>query len=166
MTTIELPIKDLTLDPGCQPRAEMNQAVVDEYAIAMAEDKEFEPVVVFHDGHQYWLVDGWHRVAAAKQAGLDTISVVVRKGNRRDAILFAAGTNATHGLRRTNSDKRRAVTTLLGDPEWSQWSDAKLPGGATSHIRLLVNSGRPQLVTVSSRRSAGARTVSFGTLRT
>lgn len=41
-------------------------------------------------------------------------------------MLFSVGANAAHGLRRTNEDKRRAVTTLLSDPEWSAWSDSKI----------------------------------------
>jgi DNA N-6-adenine-methyltransferase (Dam) len=36
------------------------------------------------------------------------------------------GTNATHGLRRTNADKRRAVETLLRDEEWSKWSNREI----------------------------------------
>ncbi|MDR9404902.1 MAG: hypothetical protein RI580_15855 [Halothece sp. Uz-M2-17] len=43
---------------------------------------------------------------------------------QRDAILHSVGANATHGLRRSNQDKRKAVVTLLQDNEWSQWSDA------------------------------------------
>ena len=39
------------------------------------------------------------------------------KGTQRDAILWSISANATHGLRRTNEDKRRAVTRLLQDPE-------------------------------------------------
>lgn len=38
----------------------------------------------------------------------------------RDAILWSCGANATHGVRRTNEDKRRAVMKLLNDPEWSE----------------------------------------------
>jgi hypothetical protein len=34
----------------------------------------------------------------------------------REAILHSVGSNATHGLRRTNEDKRRAVKILLEDP--------------------------------------------------
>ena len=41
-------------------------------------------------------------------------------------MLFSVGANATHGLRRTNDDKRRAVLTLLSDAEWSQWSDREI----------------------------------------
>jgi hypothetical protein len=36
------------------------------------------------------------------------------------------GANAKQGLRRTNSDKQKAVITLLQDPEWSQWSDRSI----------------------------------------
>ncbi len=37
--------------------------------------------------------------------------------------MFSLGVNSTHGLRRSNTDKRKAVMTLLQDSEWSQWSD-------------------------------------------
>ena len=42
------------------------------------------------------------------------------------AILHGAGSNAVHGLRRTQADKRRAVERLLKDPEWARWSDRKI----------------------------------------
>ena len=39
----------------------------------------------------------------------------MRQGGLRDAILHSVGSNATHGLRRSNADKRRAVSILLQD---------------------------------------------------
>lgn len=36
------------------------------------------------------------------------------------------GPSETHGLRRTNEDKRRAVMTLLNDPEWLTWTDVSI----------------------------------------
>jgi hypothetical protein len=51
------------------------------------------------------------------------IAVDVRPGDKRAAILFSVGANASHGLRRTNGDKRRAVLVLLKDSEWAQRSD-------------------------------------------
>lgn len=38
----------------------------------------------------------------------------------------AWGVNADHGLRRSNADKRRAVTILLRDEEWSGWSNVQI----------------------------------------
>jgi hypothetical protein len=36
------------------------------------------------------------------------------------------GANSTHGLRRTNADKRRAALTLLQDAEWQGWSNREI----------------------------------------
>jgi hypothetical protein len=88
--------------------------------------QSFHHIRFFYDGEKYWLADGFHRVAAAKKGECGEIVADVRSGTRRDAILYSVGANATHGLRRTNADKRRAVLTLLGDEEWSQWSDREI----------------------------------------
>ncbi len=116
----------LRLDGGTQPRAGLDGNTVGEYAEALAAGAVFPPVVVFHDGADYWLADGFHRVRAAQSAELAEIAADVREGTRRDAALYAAGANATHGLRRTNADKRRAVLTLLEDEEWRGWSDREI----------------------------------------
>lgn len=50
----------------------------------------------------------------------------IRQGTLRDAILYSTGANATHGLQRSAEDKRRVVTRLLDDAEWSQWSDREI----------------------------------------
>jgi ParB-like chromosome segregation protein Spo0J len=98
-----------------------------EYAEAMLMGAAFPPVVVFGDGGDgYWLADGYHRWHAATIAGLQTIGADVRPGGRREAILHSAGANAEHGWRRSSEDKRRAVRTLLNDPEWRQWSDREI----------------------------------------
>jgi len=112
-------------DTALQPREHMKTDLVAEYAERMTEGDIFPPVVVFraHDGGVSYLADGYHRVAAARQAGMTEIESDVRQGSKRDAILFSVGANANHGERRTNADKRRAVMTLLEDDEWSKWSD-------------------------------------------
>lgn len=119
-------ISQIRMDGGTQPRADINDAVVHEYAEAMTAGATFPPVVVFHDGTDHWLADGFHRVRAALYLGQATIDADVRQGTRRDAILHSVGANAVHGLRRTNEDKRRAVELLLTDPEWSRWSDRRI----------------------------------------
>jgi hypothetical protein len=77
----------------------------------------FLPIVVFSDGAEYWLADGFHKIIAAEELGLIEISTDVREGGQRDAILYAVGANAAHGLKRTNQDKRNAVMVLLKDAE-------------------------------------------------
>src|SRR5262249_47223100 len=92
----------------------------------MLDGATFPPVVVFYDGADFWLGEGYHRVAAARKIGHDTITAEIKEGSSRDAILYGVGANATHGLRRTQADKRRAVEKLLKDPEWARWSDRKI----------------------------------------
>jgi hypothetical protein len=122
-----LDIAVIRLDGGTQPRAGIDQAVVADYANDMeANGAEFPPVQVVYDGEAYWLWDGFHRLHARKRNGLHTAPAIVRQGTRRDAVLLSVGANATHGFRRTNEDKRRAVMALLADEEWGQWSDREI----------------------------------------
>lgn len=122
MKLLELHVDKILDDDDCQPRARLNWETIEEYAEALRARCEFPPVVVFFDGTSYWLASGFHRLHAHRKAGRKFIRADVRKGGKRDAVLFAVGTNVNHGMRRTNEDKRRAVLILLTDPEWGRWS--------------------------------------------
>lgn len=121
-----IPLGEMRADPDLQPRATLDLVVLAEYATAMSAGVEFPPVVAFFDGETYWLADGFHRYHAADRAGMRRIATDVRSGGRREAILHGVGSNADHGLRRTNEDKRRAVEMLFADPEWAAWSDSEI----------------------------------------
>lgn len=122
----ELPVAQLTFDSDVQCRESIQMGVVAEYKESLANGVTFPPLVVFFDGKTNWVADGFHRGHAYRDTGVVTCPCDVRQGTKRDAILYACGANASHGLKRTNADKRRAVLTLLRDAEWSQWSDREL----------------------------------------
>lgn len=122
----KLSLEKIRLDGGTQSRAGTDMSTISEYAEAMKAGAQFPPVIVIYDGADYWLGDGFHRCAAAKQAELTDIAADVRQGTRRDAVLLSVSANANHGLRRTHADKRRSVETLLRDDEWRQWSDREI----------------------------------------
>jgi len=124
--TKNVKIAKIRIDGGTQPRVAINEATLAEYAEALDAGETLPPLTVFDDGAALWLADGFHRYHAAKRLGLGEFSAVVHGGTRRDAVLFSVGANASHGLRRTNADKRNAVLTLLGDEEWQQWSNAEI----------------------------------------
>ncbi len=119
-----LDIDRIRIDGGTQTRQSVRGTVVDEYAEPL-EDPAFElpDVVAFDDGQEIWMGDGFYRIAAYRKAKRQKIPVDLRKGTKRDALLFSAGSNSTHGQPRTNEDKRNAVQMLLGDEEWAQASD-------------------------------------------
>ena len=121
-----LELDQIRTNGGTQSRVELNQETVAEYAQAFTAGASFPPVVVFFDGANYWLADGFHRYFGARDAGDSASAVQVINGTKRDAVLYSLKANATHGLRRTNADKRKAVETLLKDAEWATWSDRKI----------------------------------------
>lgn len=125
---LTLPIGLISISGGTQSRVSLHQDTVDDYAEVIRLGGELPPVVVFNDGEStgMWLADGFHRFHAHRAAGAAEIVCDVRAGSQRDAILFSAGANVAHGLRRTNDDKRRAVSILLSDEEWSKWSDREI----------------------------------------
>lgn len=119
-------IRAIRIDGGTQSREKLDQAVVDEYAELMKEGTEFPPISVVHDGNEYYLSDGFHRLLAAQRAGKASINCDVITGTLRDAILYSLSANSSHGLRRTVEDRRKAVMTMLEDFEWCEWSDREI----------------------------------------
>lgn len=142
-------------DGGTQMRAELDKDVYLDYRDKWTAGVEFDPVDLFHDGSTYWLADGFHRFYGAKEAKRSSIPSKIHQGTQRDAMLFAAGANSAHGLRRSNADKRQAVTTLLNDDEWVSWSDRKIAEQAAVSVQLVCET-RKQLSTVDSSPAAKA----------
>jgi hypothetical protein len=66
---------------GTQIRAnKFNAEIVEDYKERMVEGVEFPAVIIFDDGHYKHLADGFHRVEAAKRAGLTAIDAEIRTG--------------------------------------------------------------------------------------
>lgn len=118
MEISNLPIDVIRIDGGTQSRVSLNESTVAEYVEFIRAGGEFPPVIVFEDGTDIWLGDGFHRFHAYRQFGAVEILCDVRSGTLREAKLFSCGANSDHGMRRTNEDKRKAVMTLLNDAEW------------------------------------------------
>lgn len=131
----------LRLDGGTQSRDGLDEATIKEYAETMKENGTFEwpAIKVVFDGTNYWLVDGFHRAEAARRASHRYFKAEIVQGTQRDAVLMSTGVNADHGLRRTNADKRRAVETLLRDPEWKQWADREIARRTGTSNRFVGN---------------------------
>ena len=123
---MNLQLTQIRIDGGTQSRVEINNDIVSEYAEELKNGASFPQLTVFFDGVDYWLVDGFHRYHAHKLACIDNADCDVRNGSLREAQLFSVGVNDTHGLRRSNGDKKKAVELLLNDSEWSLWSDTAI----------------------------------------
>lgn len=113
-------ISTISLDDQLQPRVVIDDGLRDEYAALMQQGVRFPPVVVFHDEGVHLLADGFHRVHAARVAGLDQIEAEVHQGGRQAALRHSLAANAAHGQRRSSGDYQRAyriaVVNDLLDP--------------------------------------------------
>jgi hypothetical protein len=158
-----LSLSEIRADKRAQPRAALDEDQVSEYVEAMVRGEKFPRLALFQDKKgRYWLADGFHRFQAAVELKRKAIECIVYQGELRDAILFSCGANATHGLPRTNTDKRQAVTKLLSDEKWAAWSDSEI--ARRCHVSdHLVATIRKQLAPVHHREFEDRpRTVSRG----
>ena len=133
-------LEGIVMDMRTQSRASIDVEVVEEYAKLMQEGVQFPAIVVFENAEDdtFFLSEGWHRMMAAKQAAKEDIMCDIRQGDIHDAVLNSSGANATHGVRRTREDKRRAVTMLLDSEKWNGMSVSAL-AAAASVSRPLVD---------------------------
>lgn len=106
----KVPIAEIRTDRDTQTRAELNQTTINEYAAEMKSGDQFPPIVVFRVGKELWLVDGFHRLEAAKLCGKTEIDAEIHEGTSLDAFGYCVSANSgQNALRRTNPDKRCAV---------------------------------------------------------
>lgn len=109
---------------GTQVRQAIDESIVAEYADLLKEGVQFPPIIVFHDGSDYFPADGFHRALAHSRVGRETISADVHLGTREDALWFALGANKANGLRLTRQDKRHAV--LLAIKAWPERTQSEI----------------------------------------
>lgn len=121
-----LSIERIRTDGGTQSRSELNTDKIAEYAQLMLGGTIFPPEIVFYDGSDYWLGDGFHRYHAKKYIGRETTYVEIKQGTRRDAVLHSMEANTRHGIPLPLFDRKRCAKALLEDSEWSQWSDREI----------------------------------------
>lgn len=109
----EILISRITLDQSIQPRYEIDQDTVEQYAHHLHDGAVFPPVVVFQDGDSLLLASGFHRVYAHLSASRTSILADIRQGSRKDAMRYAFGDNEKNGKPPSSKDRshayRRAV---------------------------------------------------------
>ena len=124
---MKLDLEKIRIDGGTQPRGELLNEVMEDYAELMRNDVEFPPITVFFDGKHYWLADGFHRVGAALRVRADQpIEAEVIQGTQSEAQWYSYGVNKTHGLRRRRQDRIRAIRAALKHTEGAKKSDREI----------------------------------------
>jgi hypothetical protein len=144
------PLSEITVDKALQARLRMDQDAISEYADVIFTGGTLPAVDIFtvsvEGAPVNYLVDGFHRHAAFKKLGIMDLPANVHTGTYAEAMVFAAGANRGHGLRRSNGDKRRAVEMLftlmatLGE----NWTDTRI-AEATGVSSMFVGNMRKEI---------------------
>ena len=145
-----LKIEEIKVDPKINIR-DVNMARVAEYLSDMTEYGDEwqkywkEKPIITEDN---WLWSGFHTIEAARMAfGADsTIEVNVEGSNWDDAYYHSVGTNADHGHRRTNAEKRNAVFRLLEHEDHRKWTDAHIARKCRVSVTVVRNVEKSMLL--------------------
>lgn len=122
MTTKNIPIKDILIDPAMQHR-EIDNDVMLRYKALLADGyKGFPPVSIVTDGKNNYLWDGFHRYFAHLKLDKKYISANLENGSRRDAIYFSFSANKENAFPRQPGTAGEIIKKILKDEEWSKMS--------------------------------------------
>lgn len=116
-TVTRVRISQIKVDGDSQPRSGLNADCVETYAADMKDGDVFPPVDAVFDGENYWLWDGFHRLAAAKKNAQATIQARIVKGDVNEARWLSCTANRAQGLYRSNDDKAVVVRRALAHPK-------------------------------------------------
>ena len=159
-------IDAIRIDNALQPRAAIDPATVAAYAEiyrdALDEDADpsdaLGPLVVYRDGTDaFTLTQGFHRLAAAKAAGLERIAVEIRQGDQHLRLMDALGSNR-HGKPLTNADKHRACRLYHDHMPSEAWSDTRTVARLIGCSHAFVANYRASLSTVDKPAETPAET--------
>ncbi|OXM48607.1 streptomycin biosynthesis protein [Amycolatopsis alba DSM 44262] len=116
------------------------------------------------------VVDGLHRLKAARVRGDTTIAARLVDGDESDAFVLAVEANIRHGLPLSLADRKRAALQIIGThPQWSDRrvasatgisagtvADLRRCGGETGNEARIGRDGRIRPVDSSERRRHAA----------
>ncbi len=113
-TLKKLAIRLIVADPKYQIREGLDPQRLRKYQETYSKTpKKIPPILVARINGKYYVVDGFHRLQAATNAGIQEIEVEICADNETDAMWIALGSNHDHGLPAAWKDKKKAVLIAL-----------------------------------------------------
>lgn len=135
-------VAEIQTRPDIQVRCGMNEDAVERYADLYREGVSLTPVSIWHDRDgNLILIDGHHRLEAAKRAGLEEIDGYDEgTGEMSGFIEESIKANARNGLALSKADRKRAAELIYKyQPTLSVRSIADKVGLSKSLIQTIVS---------------------------
>ena len=112
-TVEEVSLKAIIRSEEYQARSHMIPGLVRQYAKAMENGSPFPAIQLADINGALFLVDGWHRHAAATSLNLGAIDAVITPMTRSEALRAAALANNTHGAPLKPKERREAFRLFV-----------------------------------------------------
>lgn len=106
----DISIEKIVVDGDFNLRSALDKKLIADYKERL---DSLPPVVVYETGRGNILVDGFHRLAAAKQENRGSIKAEVKKGSVQDALAYACIANLKHGLPLKQNERQQAVKQFI-----------------------------------------------------
>lgn len=117
---VDVAIDRIVRSPDLQPRKGLDLPTVKRYAAQMDEGHQFPPLTIYQVGTVLYLVDGWHRLAAAELLDHGFVPARVLMGTFEEAQWAAAKANLDHGLPLKKSELRNVFRMFIGARRYRQ----------------------------------------------
>ncbi|TWF92104.1 ParB-like nuclease family protein [Streptomyces brevispora] len=135
----KLPARDVpvsALSAGVSLRQGGTDAAHIQLLVDAAETEELPPILVRMDG--YRIIDGLHRLEAARLRGDATIKARFLDCSNSEALVIAMKANGSHGLPLSKADRvSGAQRVLISHPDWSDRAIAGITGLSAKTIASL-----------------------------
>jgi hypothetical protein len=139
---VEVPIASLSIVDS--PR--LSGENWDHVQALAATDADLPPIIVHHPSMR--VIDGVHRVSAARMQGQEKIAAKFFRGDEADAFVLAVKSNIVHGLPLSLADRKAAAQRIVkSHPQWSDRMIAAVSGltaKTIAEIRVHTSGGCPQ----------------------
>lgn len=126
------------LSSVCSPRTSGEDP--DHVETLLSAEEELPPILVHRPRMQ--VIDGLHRLKAARVRGDTTIAARFVDGTESDAFVLAVAANIRHGLPLSLADRKRAAVQIIGThPQWSDRRVASATGISADTVADLRRRG-------------------------
>ena len=106
-------IDAIVIDKDFMMRDAIDKKTVESYKENLGVILEASPIVVFETPNGLMLVDGFHRLSAARQLNWEQIKVQKYKGSVQDAFAFACLANLKHGKPLMPEERKKAICQYI-----------------------------------------------------
>jgi len=143
-----IPVSGVTPGPYLR-EAGTNHAHVQLLADA-ASSSALPPIIVQRSTNR--VIDGMHRLAAAKLRGAETINACLIDCTDEEALVLAIKSNTLHGLPLSKADRiSGAKRILMAHPDWSDRAVASVTGMSAKTIAVLRNRSSGEVLPFEKR---------------